>query len=106
MTAPQITTIKPSKSKTWIAAVGGALTVIVPLVLSVATYLPDPWPAVIGAVIAVLTATGVYNAPYSPGGTSVVSTTELEKVATPVESAPETPVSPPATPTYQNPYRA
>lgn len=91
-----ITTINPSKSKTWWAAIGGTLTVVVPLILSVATYLPDPWPAAIGAVIALLTALGVYKAPYKPEGTSVVSNADLNEIATPV---------PPSGGVYQNPWR-
>ena len=83
MTTP-ITTVEPSKAKTWIAVVGGLLTVVVPLIVSVSTYLPEPWPAVIGAVVALLTAFGVYKAPYKPGGTTVVPTAELEQVATPM----------------------
>lgn len=81
---PTITTLEPSKSKTWIAAIGGALTVIVPIMLSVSTNLPEPWPAVISAVVAVLTAVGVYRAPYRPQGTTVVPTAELKQVATPL----------------------
>lgn len=81
---PTITTVEPSKSKTWIAALGGALTVIVPIVLSLSTSLPEPWPALIAAVVAVLTAVGVYKAPYRPNGTTVVPTRELEKVAHPL----------------------
>lgn len=81
---PTITTLEPSKSKTWIAAIGGALTIVVPIVLSVSTSLPDPWPALISAVVAVLTAVGVYKAPYRPEGTTVVPTRELEQVATPL----------------------
>lgn len=97
MTTPQIATINPSKSKTWIAVIGGALTVIIPLILSVATYLPDPWPAVIGAVVALLTAAGVYKAPYKPEGTSVVSTADLQEIATPTL---------PVADGYKNPWRA
>jgi hypothetical protein len=84
MTQPTITTLEPSKSKTWIAAIGGALTVVVPIVLSVSTNLPEPWPAVISAVVAVLTAVGVYKAPYRPEGTTTVPTAELTQVATPL----------------------
>lgn len=83
MTTP-ITTVEPAKTKTWVAAVGGALTVLIPMVLSVSDSLPQPWPAVIAAMVAVLTAVGVYKAPYTPGGTTVVPTAELEQVATPV----------------------
>jgi hypothetical protein len=81
---PTITTLEPYKSKTWIAAIGGALTVVVPLVLSFSTSLPEPWPALIAAVVAVLTAVGVYRAPYKPEGTTVVPTHELTQVATPL----------------------
>lgn len=98
---PSITTLEPSKSKTWIAAIGGALTVIVPIVLSVSTNLPEPWPAVISAVVAVLTAIGVYRAPYRPEGTTVVPTAELKQVAVPLPpSAPASDISlsPPPTP--------
>lgn len=83
-TTPAITTIEPSKSKTWIAAIGGALTVVVPIVLSVSTNLPEPWPAVISAIVAVLTAVGVYKAPYKPQGTTTVPTAELKQVAVPL----------------------
>lgn len=81
---PTITTVEPSKSKTWVAALGGALTVIVPIVLSIGTSLPEPWPALIAAVVAVLTAVGVYRAPYKQQGTTVVPTAELKQVATPL----------------------
>lgn len=113
MTNPSvtITTIEPSKSKTWVAVIGGLLTVAIPLILSVSEALPEPWPAVIGAVVAVLTATGVYKAPYKPQGTTVVATRDLEQIATPtpapdVPDAPETPVVHP-TPGlggYKNPW--
>jgi hypothetical protein len=56
----------PSKAKTWVALVGSVLTVAVPLIVSVQDYLPSPWPGVIGAALSVLTALGVYKAPYVP----------------------------------------
>jgi hypothetical protein len=102
---PEIQTIEPSKSKTWVAVVGGALTVIVPLILSVATYLPDPWPAVIGAVVAVLTAVGVYPAPYKPEGTSVVSNVELKQVATPLPPGDDPLPPPPAAGAFPHPWK-
>lgn len=107
MTTPVITTINPSKAKTWIAVIGGLLTVAVPLILSVATYLPDPWPAVIGALVALATAAGVYKAPYKPEGTSVVANSDLNQVAIPVPPTP--PVTAPTPPVaeggYQNPWK-
>jgi hypothetical protein len=66
MTAPvvDISSLVPLKWKTWIALAGSVLSFVVPLVVSVEDYLPSPWPAVIGGAIAVLTALGVYRAPY------------------------------------------
>ena len=52
--------------KSWVALVGSLLTFIIPWVVQYSTLLPAPWPAVIGAVVAVLTAVGVYHAPYQP----------------------------------------
>lgn len=109
MTTP-INTIKPSKSKTWIAAIGGLLTVLVPMLLSVSTSLPEPWPAIVGAVVAILTATGVYKAPYQPEGTTVVPTAELEQIATPLPPSNEPTVTNPVRTTpglggYTNPFR-
>lgn len=97
MTQPTITTINPSKSKTWVAVLGAILTAVIPYVLQAAAFVPDPWPLVIGAVIAILTALGVYKAPYKPEGTSVVSNVDLNKVATPT-----LPVDPG---TYRNPWK-
>ena len=90
MTAPtpSIATIEPSKAKTWVAAVGGVLTIVVPSIVSVSTYLPDPWPAVIGGFIGLLTVVGVYKAPYKPEGTSVVANTDLKEVANPLPPQP------------------
>lgn len=52
--------------KSWTAFFGSLLTLIIPLLLQFSPMFPPPWPAVIGAVIAVLTAVGVYHAPYQP----------------------------------------
>jgi predicted anti-sigma-YlaC factor YlaD len=52
--------------KSWVALGGSLLTFIVPWVVQVSVALPPPWPAVIGGVVAVLTALGVYRAPYAP----------------------------------------
>jgi hypothetical protein len=66
VTTPDFSTIIPSKWKTWVGLIGSLLSFAVPLILSVEQYLPAPWPAVIGAVLAVLTALGIYKAPYVP----------------------------------------
>lgn len=52
--------------KSWTAFIGSLLTLIIPILLQFSPNFPPPWPAVIGAVIAVLTAFGVYHAPYQP----------------------------------------
>lgn len=59
----------PSTAKTWVGLAGAALTALIPYILTVSTSLPEPWPAVVGGVIALLTALGVYKAPYVPSGT-------------------------------------
>lgn len=56
--------------KSWVALLGSLLTFIIPWVVKYSDLLPSPWPAVIGAVVAVLTAAGVYHAPYQPVSTS------------------------------------
>lgn len=52
--------------KSWVALIGSLLTFIVPWIVQASAGLPAPWPAVIGAAVAVLTALGVYRAPYAP----------------------------------------
>lgn len=69
MTTPDLSSIIPSKAKAWVGLLGSVLSFVVPLVLSVQDYLPAPWPAVIGGALAVLTALGIYRAPYKPEGT-------------------------------------
>lgn len=52
--------------KSWVALFGALLTFIIPTLVQISTSFPEPWPAVIGGVVAILTAVGVYHAPYSP----------------------------------------
>jgi protein-S-isoprenylcysteine O-methyltransferase Ste14 len=91
MTAP---TPAPSKFKTYVALAGSLLSFVVPLVVSVEQYLPPQWAAVIGGVIALLTAFGVYHAPYTKPAASVVA-----DVTPQAQSLP-----PNADGTYQNPW--
>jgi hypothetical protein len=73
VTAPfDITEVVPLKYKPLVGLIGSALTFIIPTVLEYSTSLPDPWPWVIAAVVALLTALGVYKAPYKPQGTVLV----------------------------------
>lgn len=52
-------------AKAVVALIGSALSFIIPLLLQVSVALPAPWPALIGALVAVLTALGVYRVPNS-----------------------------------------
>lgn len=52
--------------KAWTGLVGSLLAFLVPWVVQQSAGLPGPWPALIGAVVALLTAAGVYRAPYAP----------------------------------------
>lgn len=52
--------------KAWLALLGSFLTFIIPWILQESDHLPQPWPYVIAAVVAVLSAVGVYHAPYKP----------------------------------------
>lgn len=50
--------------KSWVALVGSLAAVVIPwFVTSVVPTLPEPWPALIGAALALATAVGVYHAP-------------------------------------------
>lgn len=63
--------------KSWTAFGGSLLAVLIPwFVTTVAPHLPEPYPALIGAAVALATAVGVYHAPYAPanGSTTVPAT--------------------------------
>lgn len=59
MTTPAPTTAH----KTIVATIGGILITIVPILESVGDFLPQPWPAIITGLIALLTVVGVYKVP-------------------------------------------
>ncbi len=61
-------------AKAWLSLLGGLLTVTIPLLVQVSGSLPEPWPAVIGGVVAVLTALGVYRVPNKPAVTTTPPT--------------------------------
>lgn len=52
--------------KAWTALAGSILTLVIPWIVQASAAMPPPWPAVIGGIVAVLTALGVYRAPYAP----------------------------------------
>lgn len=90
-----MTASTPSILKTVVGLVGSLLTFVLPLLASVEDWLPQPWPVVIGIVLSIGTALGIYHAPYAP---SVPSPAE-EPVA-------PTPVVPPAVQgPWRNPYK-
>ena len=50
-------------AKAVVALIGSLLTFIVPWVVQVSVSLPAPWPAVVSAIVALLTFFGVYKTP-------------------------------------------
>jgi hypothetical protein len=63
--------------KAWVSLFGSLLTFLVPWFVQQSSNLPEPWPALIGAAVALATAVGVYHAPYQPvppKGSSATST--------------------------------
>lgn len=71
MTTP---VVPASKMKAVVGLIGALLAAVVPLLVQISTSLPDPWPALIGGVIALLTMLGVYKTPFLPPGTAIVPT--------------------------------
>lgn len=101
MTTPQpvadLSDIIPKKWKPVVGLIGSLLTFIVPAVISAESSLPPIWSVIIAGVLAVLTAFGIYKAPYTPEGTIVApATPEVVAAATqqPVELPPATPDNP------------
>lgn len=78
-TPPDLSFLVPAKYKTYVALIGTGLSFVVPFILEVTEGLSAPWPAVIGAVLWVLTALGVYAAPYKPNGAVLVSEDAVKK---------------------------
>jgi hypothetical protein len=87
-----LSTVIPLRYKTIVGLIGSIVTFAVPLVISVEQYLPSPWPAVIGALLSVLTALGIYKAPYKPEGTALVPNAVAAS-------------APPAPGEYKNPWQ-
>lgn len=61
-------------AKAWVSLVGSLLTVIIPLLVQVSASLPQPWPSLIGAIVALLTAFGVYRVPNKPASSGSPAT--------------------------------
>lgn len=65
--APITTPTEPQTThKAWIALIGGILATFVPILQSATNILPQPWPALITGLIALLTVLGVYKVPNKP----------------------------------------
>lgn len=52
--------------KAWIAALGGILVTVVPILQATTNVLPPQWAAIITGLIALATVTGVYRVPNQP----------------------------------------
>jgi hypothetical protein len=101
MTAPDLSFIIPKKWKTVAALVGSGLSFVVPYILEVQNLLPSPWPAVIGVVLFIASALGVYTAPYKPPGTVLVPETTVKSTTTTTSTT----LPHGATGGYLNPWR-
>lgn len=106
---PVVTTVEPTKAKSWVALLGSVMTFLVPMLVSAQEYLPDPWPAVIGAVLAVCTYFGVRQTRNVPKGTVAVPGDQVTSLPpgvgyTPVPDQVAGGIAG-AQPTYVNPYR-
>jgi hypothetical protein len=109
MTNPvDITGLVPKKWKPVIGLIGSFLTFVVPYVISAESSLPPVWTVVIGVVLALLTALGIYHAPYTPDGTVLapdtpeVAAASLQQPVTP-PPAPPAPRPPPGE--FENPWK-
>lgn len=98
MTTPDLSFIIPKKYKAVVALVGTGLSFVVPFVLEASDSLPSPWPAVLGAVLWLLTALGVLQAPYAPKGTTLAVDPAAQEVAPSVPSNAPVAQAPPYTP--------
>lgn len=109
MTGPlNIDTIVPTKYKGLVALIGTGLSFLVPYIIQVEQFLPSPWPAVIGAVLWVLTVSGVVRAPYVPQGAVLApNTPEVAKAAQQAvtqAAVTQAQVQPPASGGWKPPY--
>ena len=102
MTTPDLSGLIPTKYKTYVAIIGGALGLFVPQLLELTADLPQPWPLVIGGIIWVLTVFGVYKAPYAPTG-AVLAPAETPGIPGPTGTVVDGVLN--VQPEYPNPYR-
>lgn len=54
-------------AKTWTSLIGTIITLVIPYLLQISPSFPAPWPAIVAAILAILTAFGVYKVPNAPG---------------------------------------
>ena len=113
-----LNTVVPHKWKPIIGLLGSLLAVVIPAVVAAETSLPPVWTVVIGAGVALLTALGIYKAPYQPEGTIIApATPEVIESAQAAMGIPKTPLPEEETPApappskrtksgeYQNPWK-
>lgn len=100
---PDLSFLIPTKYKTIVSLIGGALSFVVPFVLQATSALAPPWPAVIGVVLFLLSAFGVYKAPYAPKGAVLAPDTPAVAAATRQAAAPV--VNPATGGVYRNPWQ-
>lgn len=108
MTTPIVTTVEPTKAKSWVALVGSLLSFALPLLASVQNLVPEPWPAVIGGVCALGTWIATRLTPNHPANTSLVPNDQIISLPngvgySPVPDVPQAP-PPPSTTGYRNPW--
>lgn len=63
---PMTTPAPTTAHKAVVASIGGVLVTIVPILEAVGDFLPQPWPAIITGLIALLTVLGVYKVENKP----------------------------------------
>lgn len=110
MTTPDLSSLIPSKYKAVVGLIGSALSFAVPYILEVTNGLSAPWPVVVGVVLFILTALGIYKAPYVPPGAVVApDTAAVAQAATqatpPREDIDDVPPPTPGLGGYRNPWQ-
>lgn len=63
MTVPTNST---TAHKALAAGIGGILITVIPILQAIGVYLPEPWPAIVTGLVAILTVTGVYRVKNQP----------------------------------------
>lgn len=105
MTAPNLENLVPSKAKAWVGLIGSVLSLVIPYVLVISDSLPQPWPLLIGGLVALLTALGIYRAPYKPAGAALAPKAAIPAGVPTDEGVAGTQDNPGTGSKYRNPWR-